>query len=458
MADRADRRTDAGSTLAKRLDRRALVRAGVAGSAAVLAAGAGTTSAAPLPTTRSAPALIGQAKTTVTWATPGNPAEQAVYEALAQTFMSQNPEIEVRTDREAADPEKLVSLIAAGTAPDIGFSTIDRWPAFAVKDAFLPLDDFIARDGYDLSDFYPQILKPYRYDGQRFGEGTLYGLPKEIAIRSMYYNQDIFREAGIEPPAADAPWSWERFVEVTQQTTKREGGRTTQYGYIQEMWIGPWMIWAWSAGGDAVDDAYNPTRSTLDDPRVLEGYQIYTDFVTKYKSAPTATVVEEQGRAELFAAGRGATYNNGRWMVPLFRDADFGWDVMPMPAKTQRAQLLTGSIFAISTSSQNPEAAWKVLSYITGPEGQRQLTELGLLLPSRRSVAESDVFLANTPPQNNRIYLDELEFARVLPLHPEFPEMEQVIDDETDLVLLGDKSAADALAVMHERINAILQQ
>jgi multiple sugar transport system substrate-binding protein len=442
------------------LDRRAVLRAGVGAVAAAAAATAGLPQAQPAAAAPAAkaPALLGQAKTVLTWATPGNPAEVAVYQALADTYMSQHPEIEIRTDREATNREKLVSLIAAGAAPDISFSTIDGWPSLAVKDVFLPLDEFIAGDEFDLDDFYPQIIKPYRYDGARFGEGALYGLPKEIAIRSMYFNGAIFDEAGIEPPAADAPWSWERFVEVTEATTKREGNRTIQYGYVQEMWMGPWMIWAWSAGGEAVDDPYNPTRSTLDDPRVLEGFQIYTDFVTNYRTAPTAAVVEEQGRAELFAAGRAATYNNGRWMAPLFRaEADFPWDVMPMPAKTERAQLLTGSIFAISGTSANPEAAWDLLSYITGPEGQTQLTELGLLLPSRRSIAESEVFLGSTPPEANQIYLDELEFARTLPLHPAFPEMEQVIDSETDLVLLGEKSAADALAVMHDSINALLQ-
>jgi multiple sugar transport system substrate-binding protein len=372
--------------------------------------------------------------------------------------MKQNPNIEVKTDRDASDFQKLVTLIAGGNAPDVVFATINNWPNFAVKNVFLPLDDFIKKDSYDLDDFYPQILKPYRYDGKKFGEGQLYGLPKEIAIRSMFYNADMFTAAGItQLPGPDDVWSWDQFIDMTQKTTKTEGDRTTQYGYIQETWWGPWMIWSWSAGGEAVDDPYNPTASKLDSPEVLEGYQVWTDFVTKLKTAPPAAVTKEQGKSEIFAGGRGASYNNGRWMVPLFRKSTFKWDVMPMPQRKQRAQLLTGSIFGLYKGTKNPDAAWKLLSYVVGKEGQQKMTDLGLLLPSRKSVAESEQFLKSTPPTNNRVYIDELQYAKVLPMHPKYPEMEKAINDENDLVFGGQKSAADALKVMHAKVNELLK-
>ena len=190
---------------------------------------------------------------------------------------------------------------------------------------------------------------------------------------------------------------------------------------------------------------------------MLEGYQVFTDFVTKLGTAPSAAVTADQGHAEMFAGGLAASYNNGRWMTPLFREADFRWDVMPMPMKTDRAQAHSGSMFGICNGSEHPDEAWRFLSYVVGAEGQTRMTELGLLLPSRRSVAESDLFLTSAPPTNNRIFLDELEFAKPLPLTPMYPELEKVINDQTDLVLIGEKSAAEAVAEMHAQFNALLQ-
>jgi len=439
------------------MSRRRFVLTGTAAAGSGVLAHA-SVSAGPGSSRFHAPAILGQAKTPVTWAVPGNPEEQAVYQSLADDFMAANTDIEVKLDPEASDFEKFVTLIAADTPPDIGFATLYNWPSFAQRGIFLALDDYIARDAYDLEDFYEQIITPYRYNGDAFGDGELFGLPKEIAIRAMYFNQDIFEEAGItQKPTPDDVWDWDRFIDMTQKTTKEEGGRTRQYGYIQDVRWTFWQIWAWAAGGDPVDDLYKPTMSTLDNPAVLEGYQVFTDFVTKLGTAPAASVTREQGHEELFAGGTGATYNNGRWMVPLFRESDFRWDVMPMPMKTQRAQTLSGSMFGICNGSANPDAAWRVLSYIVGAEGQQRMTELGLLLPSRKSVAESDLFLQGTPPENNQIFLDELEFAKPLPLTPIYPELEKVINDQTDLVLIGEKTAAEAIAEMHTQFNTLLQ-
>jgi multiple sugar transport system substrate-binding protein len=371
--------------------------------------------------------------------------------------MDANPDIEVVTDREASSFDKLVTMIAGGTPPDLGFATLYNWPSFAQRDIFLFLDEFIEQNSYDLDDFYEQIITPYRWDGESFGQGSLFGLPKEIAVRAMFYNKDIFEEAGVELPSPDEAWDWDRFIEMTKATTREEGGRVRQYGYIFDSRWTFWQIWAWSAGGSPVDDLYKPTRSTLDDPAVLEGYKVFTDFVTEHGTSPAAAVTADQGHAEMFAAGLGATYNNGRWMVPLFREADFEWDVMPHPMKTERAQTLSGSMFGITRGSENPEAAWKLLSYVVGIEGQERMTELGLLLPSRRSVAESDIFLNSTPPESNHVFLDELEFAKPLPLTPVYPELEKVINDQTDLVLAGEIDAATAIAEMHTQFNALLQ-
>jgi multiple sugar transport system substrate-binding protein len=440
---------------AARISRRRLVLAS-AGAGALGVTATVSSRALGAPSTRYRAPAVMQEKTTLVWAVPGNTEEQAVYAALAEKFMEANPDIEVKSDPEAASMDKFVTLIAAGTPPDVGFATLYNWPSFAERDIFLPLDDYLEQDSYDLEDFYEQIITPYRYDGDTFGNGQLYGLPKEIAIRAMYFNQDIFEEAGVEIPTPENVWDWDQFIDMTQKTTKQEGGRTQQYGYIQDVRWTFWQIWAWAAGGDPVDDLFKPTKSTLDNPAVLEGYQVFTDFVVKLGTAPSAAVTADQGLEDLFASGRGATYNNGRWMVPLFREVDIGWDVMPMPMKTQRAQTLSGSMFGITKGSKNPDAAWKLLSYIVSEEGQTMMTETGLLLPSRKSVAESDLFLKSTPPQNNQIFLDELEFAKPLPLTPKYPELEKVINDQTDLVLAGEKSAADAIAEMHTQFNALL--
>jgi multiple sugar transport system substrate-binding protein len=351
----------------------------------------------------------------------------------------------------------MVTMLAGNQAPDLLFRTINDFPQTAVKGVWAPLDDYIKADSYDIADFYDQILKPYRMEGKRFGAGKLHGIPKEIAIRSMYYNADVLNEVGVKAPDPKEPWTWEQFQENTLKAVKRDGDRTTRYAYVQETWWGMWSIFAWANGAEVVDDPWSPTKGTMSDERVVQALTFWTDFVAKHKASPSLAVMQQQGRAEIFAGGLAATYNNGRWMVPLFRRSTFKWDVMPMPRKQQRAQLLTGSIFGIWTGGKQKDDAWKLLGWVNGKESQKLMTELGLLFPSRKSVAESDVFLKSTPPTSNQVYLDDVQHARILPMHPAYPEMQKAVDDEVALVLAGSKTPKDAAAAMDQKVTNLLK-
>src|SRR3712207_4951294 len=64
---------------------------------------------------------------TLAWATPGNPAELAVYQKLARTIEGRQPRLTVTTNRDASDFTALRSLLASGTAPDLLFCTINNW-------------------------------------------------------------------------------------------------------------------------------------------------------------------------------------------------------------------------------------------------------------------------------------------------------------------------------------------
>lgn len=404
-----------------------------------------------------APRQLTKENITLNWASPGDQAEYDVYVKVAEKFTQQYPNIKVVNDKPASDLTKMTTLMASDQLPEIIFRTINDWPMFAIQNAWLGLDDLIKRDKFDLQDFFPQIIKPYRYDGKRFGEGKLYGLPKEIAVRSMFYNKDHFVDAGITPPAPDQAWTWDEFRNAARRLTKRQGDTVQQYGYAMETWWAMWGIFAWANGGEVVDDPWAPTKGTMDTPAVIDALQFWGDLVAKEKVAPPLAAYKELGKNQHFATGKASMYNNGRWNVPTFRRSTFNWDVMLMPKQKQRAQFLSGSIFGVAKSSKRPEESWELLKYISGKEAQTTMTELGLLFPSRQSVAKSDTFVKSRPPEHGEVYLKDVEVARVLPMHPRYPEMQKEVDAISDAVLNGEKTAAVAGKEMTEKVTLLLK-
>lgn len=83
------------------------------------------------------------------------------------------------------------------------------------------------------------------------GNTHVYGLDICNVGPVIFYNKDLFEEAGVEPMPTewDKRWTWDEFVENMKKLTKvSDDGTTTQYGtcnwqeqyslyVLQELWI-----------------------------------------------------------------------------------------------------------------------------------------------------------------------------------------------------------------------------
>jgi sn-glycerol 3-phosphate transport system substrate-binding protein len=86
-----------------------------------------------------------------------------------------------------------------------------------------PVQDFIDREGFDISDIEPGVANYYSVDGK------LYSMPFNTSNPVLYYNKDLFKEAGLDPEKA--PRTWAEVAEYSRKLTKKDSsGQVTQYG------------------------------------------------------------------------------------------------------------------------------------------------------------------------------------------------------------------------------------
>src|SRR5690606_7385232 len=128
------------------------------------------------------------------------------------------------------------------------------------------------------------------YDGTSFGQGRLYGIPEESAVRGTFYNVTLFEEAGLDQPPelfARGGWNWETWLSSAQKLTEVDSsGETTQWGMVRDTRLMYQMMWVWANEGDIVDDLLNPTRFTLDEDAAVEALEFYADLAHVYRVAP----------------------------------------------------------------------------------------------------------------------------------------------------------------------------
>ena len=387
----------------------------------------------------------------------GGPEEIVIIQDLIADWQKRHPEVQVRLEHTpfSAYVSRLLTRMAGNVAPDIMAVEVNMFPGLWAKDAFRSLQPFIDRDpDFKLAEFFPEVVSRFSVDGQ------VYAIPRDTApFACVYYNKKLFDEAGLKYPTDD--WDWDDLLRLSKKLTKVEDGRVTRYGFYA--WA--WQNFIYGNGGRLVDDLYRPTRCLLGEPKAVEGLQFYADLMNKEAVAPTPVALGNlaMGAQQLFMTQRVAMFSSGYWEVPILRQiTDFEWDVVMFPKgpRGTRAFGTGGTGYCIVKSSQHPELAWEVLKALTGQEGQERLARTGLTQPANKRVAEGPAFAQSAEPPANKAMLNRaVQYATYEPFIQEWREiLELHILPELDLVFHGQKTAAEAAAVIVPKVNTLLAQ
>ena len=387
---------------------------------------------------------------TITWSFWGDPWELAVNQRVARAFESENPTIKVELLHKPWSEyfDWLEGQWRQGTSPDVMF--LNYIPARAPAGQLEPLDPYIQRDRFDLSDFYPRLLELFAWNG------TYYGLPRDNDTKVIYYNKALFAAAGLDPPRSG--WTWTDLRNLASRLTKRdELGRTYQYGFAFEAntW---WLLFVWQNGSDLTNDPFNPTHVRLGESSAVDAIQWLADLVNADRSTPTPDVLLDTEKiSTLFRQGKLAMALGNHAQVPIFAEtAGLDWDIVGLPAGRQRANLAGGAGYTMSSTSRNKDAAWALLRYLESPKGQALFAESGVIVPARRSIREDNVFLRQQP-YNARVWAEETEYGRPNLNAPVREPVVRLVEGALASVWLGGRSAADAIGSILPELRRLVE-
>lgn len=399
----------------------------------------------------------------------GGIVEREVFQRLVAEFERRNPDVSVDYRPVPRDyVTKLKLMFAGGTPPDVFYVPDGDFPGFAVTGQALNLQPFIKHSAIIREDeFWSSALKRYRFDGRVFGRGPLYALPKDIGPTAMYVNLDLLRAQGIPFPLApsddgrgEAPLTWDEALALwTRLTRDLDGdGRVDQWG-THGM---PLQAVVWSNGGDFL--SADGRRFTLpDDPKALQAVEWLVSLQTTRHVAPMERQQQSIPVDTLFLTGRLATFIDGRWKVPQFRNASFAWDVAPIPVSPRTHKLAgwSGSVgLAISHSCRSPEAAWRLVEFLAGAEGQKVQAATGFQIPNQRALAATDAFLQpGRPPRHAEVFIRAAGYQQPgPPTRTPNNEWWDALNRGLGPAFRGERSVSEAVRSCREEVQEKLDQ
>lgn len=317
-----------------------------------------------------------------------------VQQRILPAYHEAYPRVTVAFEPLPDDRIKAVTQIAAGTAADV-FNLGDgdvSW--FAAKGAVVDVVPLAARSHFSLSQYLPGTLIFGHLGSHQFA------LPKDYSPLAMYYNKDMFKAAGLPYPSG--AWTWDDF--------RRDALKLTRNGVYGALLPGTWVRAAGavvrSLGGRLDSADGKQVQGYMDSPATVKAVQFWIDLFTKDKVSP----MPSQSLGDPFATGHAAMSLTGIW--PSLGEAGykktltFHWGVAPLPRGQMRANAICWAGFLLSSSSRHRKEAWGLISYLSGPVGDRVWATNGL--PSVRSVAEQT---AAWRDRVARVFLQEASFA-----------------------------------------------
>ncbi len=368
---------------------------------------------------------------------------------LIENFEEANPDITVNqvTFPYADYQTRIVAANMARKGPDVMQLFYGWADKFIAGNLIQPLPEDTFPAAQIEEEFFP-IVSAMKRDGQ------YYGLPTAVRSLALFYNKDLFEEAGIDGP----PETLDELVEYGKQLAVRnDAGNFETVGLTLDMAGQDHQWWrevlVRQMGGVPYNEDY--TQVTYDDDAAgAEALEFYTNLQKKHGIGAPGFMDEGQAA---FRAGRAAMTIDGTFRLGSFNDIeDFEWGVAELPANDEGVQSNYASYFAnaigSSAEGEELEAAVKFLEYISSDEAMQVWLEVVGELPARREAAMTNAnmndpiygpFLAALPYAHTTLFVDEAA-------------QRQTAIDMANRVFLQDQPVADSVAEAAEQEQAII--
>ncbi|MFC5528216.1 ABC transporter substrate-binding protein [Cohnella yongneupensis] len=307
-----------------------------------------------------------------------SPEEQALLQQVLDEFQAKNPDVKVKYEVIADQYMDVIKTrLIGGEAPDVFYLDAFEAPALIAKDVLEPLDSYVT-DEFDTSDFEAPMLNAFKSP-----DGKMYGFPKDYSTLALFYNKKMFADAGIAAP----PATWDELQADSEKLTKKNGDKVEVYGLGQAPELARQMFMIKAFGGQLSDSEGNATFAT---PEAEKGLALVVDQHNKAKTAGQPSDVGAGWGGEMLGQGKAAMVLEGNWAIPYlqsnFADLDFSTAEVPT-VNGQKGTMAFTVAYVMNKNSEKKEAAWKLISYLTGKEGMKTWTSKGFALPTRKSVA-----------------------------------------------------------------------
>lgn len=380
------------------------------------------------------------------------------WETVIDAFQKENPDIKVEiidiSNAEYSD--KMTVMLAAGVDIDVfAVKNLMDYGGYVNRNYLYPLDEFMKKDQVDLKSYGSAI------DSVK-NKHKLMAFPFWNDIYILYYNKDIFDQAGVQYPGNDL--TWEEVRTIAKKLTRGEGNNKI-WGFYLQWWR-----------SQVTNPILPTTKTTLVDGTydfLKPSYQLFLKMQNEDKSLMSLAQVRTTNThyRSFFESGKVGMLYMGSWLIgSLLEDKkhgvhDVNWGIVKAPhwaGHTPGSSVMVLTTLGMNPKSSKKAAAWKFISFLGGEKGAKIFAkDATSQIPALRTPEVLNIYTSaeGFPAAGGKTALEPGKGALVveIPPHLQSAAIERTLQEEHDLIMTGQKSLDQGIKDMERRVKQILE-
>jgi len=398
-------------------------------------------------------ALAAAADTEITFYYPvavGGPITRTI-DGYCEQFQKENPGIAVKAVYSGTYQESIVKALTAhkgGTPPTTAILLSTDMFTLIDEDAIVPYDNA------DAAPYWPAFLANSQTGGKTWG------IPFQRSTIVLYWNKELFKEAGLDPN--HAPENWDQMLEYAKKLTKHDAsGNTTQWGVqIPSSGFPYWLFQGLTTpnGVELMNSA--GTETYFDKPAVIEALQYWVDLGRKYKVHPPGVVEWGTTPKDFFEKKVAMIWTTTGNLTNVKNNAKFDFGVAMLPAHKRRGSPTGGGNFYLfkKASKEQQAAAVKFAKWMTTPERAAQWgidTGYVAVSPAAWKTAKMEEYVKGFPAA--AVARDQLQYSVAELSTHDNQRVTKALNDGIQAALTGAKTPGQAMKDAQAEASRILR-
>lgn len=308
--------------------------------------------------------------------------------AMVKRFNEENPDVRVIMQRMdwATYYNKLFVAGLGGRAPDVFVIHTDTLNRFHGAGFLRPLDDLIhGPGGLPVEDFDAYVINSV------YHEDSYFAVPLDAHLMGMYYNRELFREAGIVDEDGEPlpPTNREEFIDALERLKQNGNGSSVDvWGFVFTFYRTNLYTIMRQFGGKVFSE--DGTRTLINSPENVAALEFAVSLVQERQLAPTPEAFDSWIG---FRQGRVGIAFEGIYMLPdLLRQGDLDFGAAPVPLLGEHRAVWGGShnlCLKDDLDEKKTDAAWRFVRFLS--DNSLDWAEGGQI-PVRKSLRETERF------------------------------------------------------------------